>query len=645
MSTRSRSRCTRWRRGAVAALAGALLAAGCSSSGDHGAAGPTTTTTTAPGATGGPTGPAPTSSSLALRLSEGHAATGPIDAAAGRRRDRPRRRRHRSTSPTASPPGPTTRPPPPTSTGRRSRRHRPRRAPGSTCRSRPPTATGGPLPDGTPTGPVEVLRHQPDGEVAIAPFASITFNQPMVAVGTVAQVAAADVPATITPAIPGTWQWIGTRTLRFDAAAGAVDRLPMATEFTVTVPAGTRSASGAQLAQAFSFSFATPPVTVQSFTPTEGSLPLQPVFLATFDQLVDPQAVLATVVLQADGDTRAVRLATDAEVAADPAVAPLRGTLADGRWLAFRPVDPLPTDASLTIQIGPGTPSAEGPRTTTEPARYRARTYAPLQATGLRCAWADECPPGTDLLVSFNNPLDPDAFDPASIRLDPPIPGAVIGVSGDVIDIRGATQPRTRYDVTVPQRDPRRVRTGAGRRRHRPRRRSAGPSRSLSPFDQPLITLDPLAAQQSVTVGAIGHDRLHVRAYAVSPDDWPAFTTYVSDVLIRGDTGQLPDWPVVLDTEVDGDATPTASGRSPSTWAAPSAAGPARSSCGSSRPSSTPRAPTSTGATGRRWRGSRRRRSASTPRPTGSASRSGRPICRRARRSPARRCRRPTAPR
>jgi len=41
----------------------------------------------------------------------------------------------------------------------------------------------------------------------------------------VGQVAAADVPATITPAIAGRWQWIGTRTLRFDAAPGAVDRL------------------------------------------------------------------------------------------------------------------------------------------------------------------------------------------------------------------------------------------------------------------------------------------------------------------------------------------------------------------------------------------------------------------------------------
>ena len=84
---------------------------------------------------------------------------------------------------------------------------------------------------------LEVLRAQPEGAVGVAPFLTITFNQPMVPVGTIAQLAATDVPATIEPAVEGRWQWIGTSTLRFDAATR--DRLPMATDYTVTVPAGT----------------------------------------------------------------------------------------------------------------------------------------------------------------------------------------------------------------------------------------------------------------------------------------------------------------------------------------------------------------------------------------------------------------------
>jgi len=118
-----------------------------------------------------------------------------------------------------------------------------------------------------PTGPLHVLRTQPNGAVTIAPFVSMTFDQPMVPVTTVGQLAAADVPATIDPALPGHWQWIGTSTLRFDATSDLFDRLPMATSYTVTVPAGTASATGGVLADAVTFQFATPPVTVQSFGP------------------------------------------------------------------------------------------------------------------------------------------------------------------------------------------------------------------------------------------------------------------------------------------------------------------------------------------------------------------------------------------
>jgi hypothetical protein len=101
--------------------------------------------------------------------------------------------------------------------------------------------TGVPFPAGDDAGAppatpesLEVLRVQPEGDVGLAPFLSITFNQPMVPVGTVAQLATTDVPATITPDVEGRWQWIGTSTLRFDAAGR--DRLPMATDYTISVP-------------------------------------------------------------------------------------------------------------------------------------------------------------------------------------------------------------------------------------------------------------------------------------------------------------------------------------------------------------------------------------------------------------------------
>jgi alpha-2-macroglobulin len=44
--------------------------------------------------------------------------------------------------------------------------------------------------------------------------------------------------------VPGTWRWLGTKTLNFQFDSELIDRMPMATEYTVTVPAGTTSANG-----------------------------------------------------------------------------------------------------------------------------------------------------------------------------------------------------------------------------------------------------------------------------------------------------------------------------------------------------------------------------------------------------------------
>jgi len=47
-------------------------------------------------------------------------------------------------------------------------------------------------------GPLEVSRFAPEGDIPIAPFLSVTFNQPMVPLTTLAELSAADVPVKIT---------------------------------------------------------------------------------------------------------------------------------------------------------------------------------------------------------------------------------------------------------------------------------------------------------------------------------------------------------------------------------------------------------------------------------------------------------------
>jgi len=402
--------------------------------------------------------------------------------------------------------------------------------------STPPPRTGNtvaeafPPVDTTPVvpvdnGPLEVLRVQPEGDVPMAPYVSITFNQPMVAVGTVSQVSALDVPVTVSPDIAGTWQWIGTHTLRFDAASEAFDRLPMATTFTVTVPAGTRSAAGGALANEQSFDFTTPPPTVVMLVPQGDQILRDQIFLVEFDQRIDPAAVLATIRLEAGGDEVAVRLATADEIAADDNAAARSSGAEDGRWLAFRPADQLPADTALTITVGPDTPSAEGPATTTESQSFAGRTFAALKVVRASCAYADQCPPGSQLYVEFNNELDLDGSDVDAVKISPELAAAFVTLNYTTLMIQGATQPNTEYAITVPGsftdvygqtlgKDTE-VTIKVG---------SALPS--IQQYDQ-ITTLDPFLDDQQLSLLTVGHDKVRVRVFAADPANFEDYLDYL----------------------------------------------------------------------------------------------------------------------
>jgi alpha-2-macroglobulin len=400
-------------------------------------------------------------------------------------------------------------------------------------------------PTEAPTGPLEVVRFQPDGEVDIAPDVSITFTQPMVPLATLEQLDAADVPAVMIPKLPGRWRWIGTRTLRFEHAGEQIDRLPMATEYTVTVRAGTRSATGGALADTVAFSFATPAPVVQALVPQGESVPLEPVFVAVFDQLVDQAAVLDHLLLDAGGD-RSVRLATDAEIEADDTARMAVSQALAGRWVAFRPVDPLPADTPLTITVGEGTPSAEGPRRATAEQTFDGRTFPPLSIERTDCGYGGGCQPGQPLNLGFSNPLDPATFDPATITIDPALPGAIIGVVDTELVINGATQAQTTYRVTVPAglRDQRGQTLGS----EEVREFTVGnPMPFLRQFDGELITLDPLAEQLTLSLVSAGHEDVRLVALEVGPEDWRRYLDHSR----YDDEIALPDLPIVFDRTVD----------------------------------------------------------------------------------------------
>ncbi|MDE0115877.1 MAG: hypothetical protein OXT07_04590 [bacterium] len=407
-------------------------------------------------------------------------------------------------------------------------------------------------------GPLEVLRVQPSGEVGIAPFVSVTFNQPMVPLATVGQTDALDVPVAITPALPGRWQWIGTRTLRFEHDPEILDRLPMATAYEVAIPAGTRSQAGAELAEAVRFTFETPPPTMVDLTPWHDSLDLQPVFLATFDQRIEPAAALAAITLSASGQGRAIRLATGDEIEADEHIKRRIEHAVEGTWLAFRPVAPLEADTEIRIQVGPGLPSAEGPNTSSESPVVTARTYGPLRISEAGCQPTTyDCHPGYGLDVRFTNVLDPDTLDAAEFSITPQLRDAAISVSGRWLEIRGATVGGTVYEVVIPAT----LGDEFGQTLGSPQTveftiEEARPSLRSQGGD--FATIDPLGTRQTVPVLVRRWEQLRVWLYRVEPDDYGQFLAYLSD-MDRHWYGSdplepsllAPPWPLAFETTVD----------------------------------------------------------------------------------------------
>ncbi len=394
-----------------------------------------------------------------------------------------------------------------------------------------PSSEPVPTPDQRAAGPLEVLRFSPEGEVPLAPQLSITFSQPMVAITSVDDLAAQDVPVRLSPQPPGKWRWVGTRTLLYVPD----NRLPMATEFTATVPAGTKSANGGTIATTKTWKFATPPPQVRSSYPYPSTPTARDqLMFVEFDQRIDPAAVLRTIKVQGGSGELKIRLATEQEIAADKVVSQLVKAAESGRWLAFRAVTEtgetataLPADSGINIQIGPGTPSAEGPRTTVAPQSFVFRTYGPFRVTEHKCGYSGDlrCSPFDQWIIMFSNPVDADAFDQAKIRVEPEVPGMKVSVYGQMMYIDGVKRGRTTYKLTLDRslKDQFNQTLGSDVTLTF----NVGPAPpSLVSSGKAFVVLDP-SAPRTFSVYSVNHKTLKVRLYKVQPEDWEKFVRYM----------------------------------------------------------------------------------------------------------------------
>jgi len=221
-------------------------------------------------------------------------------------------------------------------------------------------AAGGSAPPATSNDTnkeLTVLRWAPEGDVPIAPQLQVTFSQPMVAV--TSQTDAATVqPVQLDPTPAGRWRWIGTKTILFDPDV----RFPMATTYKVTIPSGTKSATGNSLKEAKSFTFTTPAPTMVNYWPSGGPTKLDVPMFVLFDQKIDAATVLGKITVTAGKQTAQLRMLDDAEIAKDADVKSLvdaaKTAGQDGRWVAFKASEDFPKDTDVVVTIAKGTPSA-----------------------------------------------------------------------------------------------------------------------------------------------------------------------------------------------------------------------------------------------------------------------------------------------
>jgi uncharacterized protein YfaS (alpha-2-macroglobulin family) len=401
---------------------------------------------------------------------------------------------------------------------------------GETIKASFPPPVPAALPEQSASGPLEVLRFSPEGEVPLAPSLSITFSQPMVALTSLEELATQNVPVRLSPETPGRWRWVGTKTLLFEPEN---NRLPMATEYTVTVPAGMKSANGGTLANARTWRFATPPPEAKNMYPQDAPQRRDVLMFVEFDQRVDPASVLRTVRVESGSATIKTRLATPEEIAADKTVSEMSKRAVQGRWLALRALNSdglvenaLPPDAHISVSIGTGTPSLEGTRTTQKIQSFSFSTFGPLLVTEHRCGYEEgKCSPFDTWMISFNNPLDMGAFDRSQIRVEPDLPGLKATVYGNLIQLDGMKQGRRAYKVTLDAS----LRDNFGQTLGKAQAftfnvGSAPPVVSAEGGD--FVVLDP-AAKARFSVYSINYNSLKVRLYSVTPDDWAAFADYM----------------------------------------------------------------------------------------------------------------------
>ena len=291
--------------------------------------------------------------------------------------------------------------------------HAPNVPPGHTLNI---TELGGTQPPAPFTGAFSVVFSAPQGETRDPSEVTVVFNRPMrplTAAGDESAPPAQLVLRGTTTSPKGRWRWMGTSALVFAPES----RLPEATEYTVTVPAGTRSLAGETLTAAYESTFSTPRPHVERLdldpeVPENQMVPGE-TFVARFNQPVDPREVERGVSIQLGEGKLARRVAFRAS----------RPDPKNPKLVKVIPAAPLPLATKVSVVVDASFHGTEGPLPMKEAHTFDLATYGPLAVTQVHC-WDTSrplrCRPGVSFEVELSNAVTVKELR-SHLRITPPL--------------------------------------------------------------------------------------------------------------------------------------------------------------------------------------------------------------------------------
>jgi alpha-2-macroglobulin len=205
------------------------------------------------------------------------------------------------------------------------------------------------------------------------------------------------------PPVTGKTRWLGSRTLVFKPDR----RLPFATEFKVTVPAGTRALDGSSLKEDYVWSFQTEaPILVTHFPQDKQKwLVLDTQVLLVFNQAVDIKASRDYVSLVSfDVQGKEKKLDFRLSFPSSQKLKDENLAISPDQVLLLEPRERLSPGWTCLVEVRQGLPSKEGPLRMEKSSSFGFETFQPFQFVGLE--ESEGLSPSAQLQFRFNNQVE-----------------------------------------------------------------------------------------------------------------------------------------------------------------------------------------------------------------------------------------------